>query len=93
MTTGTQFQAKNQREAILVLARTVDSFKDKVATDCDTIDKRLQNIEGHLLTQQDKVDKNCNRITRLETIVGIFGGAVPIVLGIITKLHDTWPWR
>ena len=87
-----EFKAKNQREAILVLATVLKDFQREVRDDCETTNLRLENIEGHLLEQDDRLEKDTNRITRLETINKVIGGlfvaATAIIATVISKLIE-----
>ncbi|MFA5353307.1 MAG: hypothetical protein WC291_03685 [Thermodesulfovibrionales bacterium] len=46
------------------------------------------SVVAHLKEQNGKVNHNCTRITRIEAFLTL----VPVVLGIITKMNNTWPW-
>ena len=79
-------KAKNAREAVLVLAREMRSFKHEMRTG-------VAEIKEHQEKQNGKVDKNCNRLTKLETIYSAAGVALTILVGIITRSAGTWPWN
>ena len=72
-----EFQPKTVKEAVIVLAAEMRE------TRADVREMKLLQT-----AQNGKVNKNCNRITKLEVLMG----AIPVLAAIITKASGTWPW-
>ena len=68
-----ELKPKNTREAMLILAREQRSYHEEVS-------RRLTSIDGHLVKQNGNVSTNCNRLTKVETIIKIVGAAAALAL-------------
>jgi len=72
-----EFQPKTVKEAVIVLAVEMRETRADV--------KEIKKLQT---AQNGKVNRNGNRLTRLEVLIG----AAPLVAAIITKASGTWPW-